>query len=57
MRKLKRQVARTRMKKQGYAGINKKKAVQTRTINGAVQKYNGKSFFAENWKEFLKKKK
>lgn len=45
------------MKKQGYAGINKKKAVQTRTINGAVQKYNGKSFFAENWKEFLKKKK
>ena len=54
MRKLKRAVAHAKMKKQGYAQVNKKKAFQTRRINGREQKLRDKSFFAENWKEVLK---
>lgn len=54
MRKLKRAVAHEKMKKTGYAQVNKKKPVQTRTFKGKIQKLKGKSFFAENWKEVLK---
>ena len=40
MRKLKRMVARNNMKKKGLTQVNKKKA--------------GVSFFAENWRDYVK---
>ncbi len=41
MRKLKRMVARNNMIKKGITQINKKKG-------------NGRSFFSENWREYLR---
>lgn len=42
MRELKRLIAHARMKRDGYTGVNKKDQV------------NGKSFFANNWREYCK---
>lgn len=49
MRKLKRSVAHAQMEKEGIKGVNRKTA-----IKGRKQK-NGKSYFAENWREYINK--
>lgn len=47
MRKLKRSVAHARMKKRGYAQVNKKKPSKRKAFK--------KSLFAEKWRDFIGK--
>jgi len=49
MRKLKRSIAHAKMEKAGVKKINRKA-----TLNNGRKIANGKSFFSENWKEYIK---
>lgn len=47
LRKLKRSVAHAKMQKEGVKKINRKVTIKGRKVA------NGKSYFAENWKEYI----